>query len=112
MFINGKRVHIDTWNNEFRLLSDKQKLEKYGVNKTVTKTNTNQLNTSLFNKDISSYTVGIKEYDFDTESSIILFSQENETGMNYFDSDINFDYKMPETTLNIKELFLLEKLNK
>ena len=32
--------------------------------------------------------------------------------MNYFDSDINFDYKMPETTLNIKELFLLEKLNK
>ena len=112
MFINGKRVHIDTWNNEFRLLSDKQKLEKYGVNKTVTKTNTNQLNTSLFNKDISSYTVGIKEYYFDTESSIILFSQENETGMNYFDSDINFDYKMPETTLNIKELFLLEKLNK
>jgi len=64
--------------------------------------------------DIESYYVGLEEYSdvFDTESSIILFSQENETGMNYMGSDINFDYKMPETTLNIKELFLLEKLNK
>ena len=65
--------------------------------------------------DIESHYVGLEAYsdeDFNTQSSIILFSQENETGMNYFDSDINFDYKMPETTLNIKELFLLEKLNK
>jgi len=71
-------------------------------------------NKSFFNtKDIKSYYVGLEAYsdDFD-ESSIILFSQENETGMNYMGSDFNFDYKMPETTLNIKELFLLEKLNK
>ena len=64
--------------------------------------------------DIESYYVGLQEFDdvVDTKSYIMLFSEENETGMNYFDSDINFDYKMPETTLNIKELFLLEKLNK
>ena len=64
--------------------------------------------------DIESHYVGLEEYSdvFDTESYIMLFSEENETGMNYMGSDINFDYKMPETTLNIKELFLLEKLNK
>ena len=95
-------------------LSDKQKLEKYGVNKIVksTNTNTNLLNFSSA-MDIESYYVGIKEYDdVDTKSYIMLLSEENQTDMNYFDSDINFDYKMPETTLNIKELFLLEKLNK
>ena len=100
--------------NQMIKLSDKQKLEKYGVNKIVksTNTNTNLLNFSSA-MDIESYYVGIKEYDdVDTKSYIMLLSEENQTDMNYFDSDINFDYKMPETTLNIKELFLLEKLNK
>ena len=103
--------------NQMIKLSDKQKLEKYGVNKIVksTNTNTNLLNFSSA-MDIESYYVGIKEYDdVDTKSYIMLLSEENQTDMNYFDSDINFDYKMPETTLNIKELFqipLIEKLNK
>ena len=70
-------------------------------------------NKSFFNtKDIKSYYLGLEEYDDDTKSYIMLLSEENETGMNYFDSDINFDYKMPESTLNIKDAFLLEKLNK
>ena len=111
-FIGDKPLEIY---NQLIKLSDKQKLEKYGVNKIVksTNTNTNLLNFSSA-MDIESYYASLEEYDdvFDAESSIILFSQENETGMNYMGSDFNFNYPMPETTLNIKELFLLEKLNK
>ena len=93
-------------------LSENQKLEKYGVNKIVKSTNTN---TNLLNfspaMDIESYYVGIKEYDdVDTKSYIMLLSEENQTDMNYFDSDINFDYKMPENTLNIKDALYLSKL--
>ena len=63
--------------------------------------------------NISSYTVGLESYsdDFD-ESSIILFSEGDETGSKDMGSDFNFDYKMPESTLNIKDAFLLDKLNK
>ena len=98
--------------NQMIKLSDKQKLEKYGVNKIVksTNTNTNLLNFSSA-MDIESYYVGIKEYDdVDTKSYIMLLSEENQTDMNYFDSDINFDYKMPENTLNIKDALYLSKL--
>ena len=98
--------------NQMIKLSDKQKLEKYGVNKIVksTNTNTNLLNFSSA-MDIESYYVGIKEYDdVDTKSYIMLLSEENQTDMNYFDSDINFDYKMPENTLNIKAALYLSKL--
>ena len=64
--------------------------------------------------DIESHYVGLEEYSdvFDTESSIILFSEGDETGSKDMGSDFNFDYKMPESTLNIKDAFLLEKLNK
>ena len=98
--------------NQMIKLSDKQKLEKYGFNKIVkiTNTNTNLLNFSSA-MDIESYYVGIKEYDdVDTKSYIMLLSEENQTDMNYFDSDINFDYKMPENTLNIKDALYLSKL--
>ena len=50
--------------------------------------------------------------DDNSFTNYIFVTKEGETGMNYMGSDFNFDYKMPETTLNIKELFLLEKLNK
>ena len=75
----------------------------------------NQSNNTLLDKDVSSYTVGLEAYseDFDTESSIILLSEESQTGMSnfnntYFNSDIN----LYDSKLNIKDAFLFEKLNK
>lgn len=113
----------DTFNlgKQWRLRGELNKMRKTDrilkeILEEIQNNNTTKISNNIFSSamDIESHYVGIKEYDdvFDTKSSIMLFSQENETGMNYFDSDINFDYKMPETTLNIKELFLIEKLNK
>ena len=48
----------------------------------------------------------------DDSARIDSLNLSTHTSSSYPNSDINFDYKMPETTLNIKELFLLEKLSK
>ncbi len=86
--------------------------------KEIQNNNTTKISNNIFSSamDIESHYVGLEEYsdDFDTESSIILFSQENEPGMsnfnnNYLDFDIDYG---GGSTLNIKDAFLFEKLNK
>ena len=72
-------------------------------------------NKSFFNtKDIKSYYVGLEAYsdDFD-ESSIILLSEDSQTGMSNFNNTyLNSDINLYDSNLNIKDAFLFEKLNK
>ena len=66
--------------------------------------------------DIESHYVGLEAYsdeDFNTQSSIILFSQENETDMNYLGSNYNFDIdsnNFYNKSLNTKDALYYWKL--